>query len=248
MGFSAHILISDTHSITYPIPLNVDNGLPGIELWFGTDLIHEIGIIFHMDTCVAINTSNLMVHKWLVTQNPELVAEYIQFDDAYPFDPIQVHCAVEYLATIKSMYSRLTVIVRYWLRYKQDGRCVLLSFGLGDSVAVNSLIVIPTVKVWKALFDFELDSMIARALHAQFPLIIEATKHGLPPGIIFSASAFVRPLRGAQYNDKALLANLDNDDVAPEEAKSALFNHTTGAIIHTTYDCFIHRNFNVSHI
>ena len=169
-----------------------------------------------MDTCVTINTGNLMLHKWLVTQNPELVTEYIQFADTYPFDPIQVHCALEYLATIKSMYGKITVIVCYWLRYKQDGRCVLLSFGLGDSVAVHSLNGILTIKVWKVLLDFELDSMIARDVHVQFPLIFEATKHGLPPGIIFYASAFVRPLQGARYNDKALLTNLDTDGVVPE--------------------------------
>ena len=94
------------------------------------------------------------------------------------------------------------------MRYKQYGRRVLLSFGLGDSVAVNYLIDIPTIKIWKALLDFESDSMIDRVLHTQFPLIFEDTKQGLPPGVIFYASDFVRPFQGAQHNVTALLTNL----------------------------------------
>ena len=65
------------------MPLDVDNVLPGIEIWFGTDPANEISFIHHMDTCAAMNTGNLLVHKWLMTQNPELVAEYIQFNDAH---------------------------------------------------------------------------------------------------------------------------------------------------------------------
>ena len=64
-----------------------------------------------MDTCAAMNTGNLMVHKWSMTQNPELVAEYIQLDDAHPFEPLPLHCAIEDLATIDSMHCKLTLIV-----------------------------------------------------------------------------------------------------------------------------------------
>ena len=56
--FTADILISDTKAITPPMPLDVDNGLPGIELWFGTSPDNECGFICHMDTCVAMNTGN----------------------------------------------------------------------------------------------------------------------------------------------------------------------------------------------
>ena len=54
--FFANILVSDSASITPPMPLDVDNGLPGIELLFGTHVDNEVGLIFHMDTCTAMNT------------------------------------------------------------------------------------------------------------------------------------------------------------------------------------------------
>ena len=62
------------------------------------------------------------------------------------------------------MHRKLTAIVHYWLRYKQDGKQVILSFGLGDSVAVNSIVGILTIKALISLFDFETHELIARGL------------------------------------------------------------------------------------
>ena len=184
-AYSANIFISDTTSSTPPMPLDVDNGLPGIELWFGTSQEDELCFICHMDTCAAMNTGNLTVHKWLMTKYPHLVAEYIQFDDSRPFEPLKLHCAVEDLVATESLHGKLTSIVRYWIRYSKNDKKEILSFGLGDSVAVNSLVGIPTIKAWQYLLDFEDSSMISRGLNTKFPLIFEATKHGLPPGVGF---------------------------------------------------------------
>ena len=138
--FSANILVSNAQIIAPPMPLDVDNGLPGIELWLGNDAKDEMCFICHMDTCAAMNTCNLAVHQWLMTSHSHLVAEYIQFDDAHPFEPLRLHCAVADLAKTESMHGKLTAIVRYWLRYKNDGKHVILSFGLGESVMVNSIV------------------------------------------------------------------------------------------------------------
>ena len=96
-----------------PMPLGVDNGLPGIELWFGTSVTDEIGVICHMNTWAAMNVDNLAVYQWLVTSHPHLVAKYIQFDDIMPFESLQLHCAVEDLTKTESMYGKLTAIVCY---------------------------------------------------------------------------------------------------------------------------------------
>ena len=64
--------------------LDVDNGLPGIKLWFGNNEANNLVFICHLDTCVAMNTGNLAVHQWLMSSYPHLVAEYIQFDDINP--------------------------------------------------------------------------------------------------------------------------------------------------------------------
>ena len=120
--FTVDIFVSDTLAVTPPIPLDVDKGLPGIELWFGTNLSNECCFIFHMDTCAAMNTGNLTVHKWLMTKYPELGAEYIQFNKQCPFEPLQLHCAVEDLAITEYMHGNLTAIVQYWLLYESNGK------------------------------------------------------------------------------------------------------------------------------
>ena len=193
------------------MPLDVDNGLPGIELWFGNNEKDEISFICHMDTCAAMNTGNLSVHKWLMTSHPHLVAEYIQFDDTNPFEPLRLHCAVEDLSKTESMHGKLTAIVRYWLRYKNGGRNVILSFGLGDSVTVNSIVGVPTIKEWKCIFDFESHELVARGLNTKFPLVYEATTHGLPPGVMFDNADFVRPMNDTT-GATALLTNAPHAD------------------------------------
>ena len=70
------------------MPLDVDNGLPGVELWLGTKEDDEICVICYLDSCAAMDTGNIRVHQWLMTQHPSIVAEYIQYNDAHPFQPL----------------------------------------------------------------------------------------------------------------------------------------------------------------
>ena len=51
--------------ITPRMSIDVDNGLPGNELWFGTEEKNEVCLLYHMYTCAAINTGNLAVRPWL---------------------------------------------------------------------------------------------------------------------------------------------------------------------------------------
>ena len=37
----------------------------------------------HMDTCATTKLGKLFVYRWLMTINPLLMAEYIQFDDVH---------------------------------------------------------------------------------------------------------------------------------------------------------------------
>ena len=139
--------------------------------------------------------------------------QYIQFDDVHPFESLRLYCAVEDLAKTESMYGKLNAIVRYWLRYKNDGKNVILSFDLGASVTVNSIVGIPTIKAWKYLLDFECDELIARGLKNKFPLVYKATKHGMPPGVMFNATDFAR-LNGTTQTATSLLTNAPHADAA----------------------------------
>ena len=91
---SAHVFHQSTLPIR-PIPLTVDNGLPGIALWFGKPSFppsNSILFLCHIYTCAAMNTGNLKVHQWIMSTHPELVAEYLQYDDDNPFEPFTFEC------------------------------------------------------------------------------------------------------------------------------------------------------------
>ena len=84
---------------------------------------------------------------------------------------------------------------------------MLILFGLGDSVTVNSIVGIPTIKAWKSIIDFNANILVAKGLKTTFPLIYKATKHGLPVDTIFSDENFVRPIQGSSRTALSLLTN-----------------------------------------
>ena len=61
--FTAQIFTTPAANINPPMPLGVDNGLPGIDLWFGNDCNSEVGLLCHLDSCADMNTGNLRVHQ-----------------------------------------------------------------------------------------------------------------------------------------------------------------------------------------
>jgi hypothetical protein len=100
---SATLLQHDSTNLSRPMPLDLDNGLPGIVLRFDSKPTEPTenkppAWLCHLDSCAGMNTGNLAIHQYIITKHPSIVAEYIQFDDANPFDPIRLKCAVPQLA------------------------------------------------------------------------------------------------------------------------------------------------------
>ena len=78
------------------------------------------------------------------------------------------------------MHGKLTAIIQYWLRYETKNERVILSFGLGADVAVNSIIGLPTLRQWGGNLDFNKNSFVTTHIHTCFPLHYEPEK-SLPP-------------------------------------------------------------------
>lgn len=123
-----------------------------------------------------------------MTEYPHIVAEYIQFDDVCWFDPLplQLYCAINDLVQTKSMYGKTTVIKQYWICNKHDCKQAVFYFRLGSSIAINSIIGIPTIKVWKSVFDFTSDKLVTNVINTCFPFVFESTKNEISSGIINS--------------------------------------------------------------
>ena len=63
-------------------------------------------------------------------------------------------------------------------------------FGLGEDVAVNLLVGLPTLRQWGSVFDFGENIFVACSINTYLPLIYEPTKKGLPVNVSFNVADF----------------------------------------------------------
>ena len=151
-----------------------------------------------------MNTGNLLVHQWIMTAHPELVVDFIMYNDSNPFQPVQLLCALKNEDSTENhtqaeidIANSLCAIVRYRTPffYTDTDKACILSFGLGKNVTVNSILGLPQLKLWKADILFQKNLLIAHNIDQQFSLEFSETSSGLPPGVTFSESNFRNPVK-----------------------------------------------------
>ena len=174
--------------------LPISDGLPAIEIRFGTSDNDEVPCSIHLDTCASINTGNLLLHQWLITTHPKIVHRYEQFDNTNPFQPIHLLGAINTDDLTDFDHGKLTAVVTYKTRYTDThGKPMLLSFGLGKSVAVNALIGLPTLTACKMILDLHENKAHSKEASIWFPITLSKAASGLPNHVNFSENSFIRP-------------------------------------------------------
>jgi hypothetical protein len=75
------------------MPIAIGNGLPHITFRLGSASSNTVlqGL---MDTCGALNTGYLPFHQWIMSEKPEIVAEYTEFNAHNPFEPVKLGGAI----------------------------------------------------------------------------------------------------------------------------------------------------------
>ena len=175
------------------MPLAVDNNLPSISLRFGTNDDDEINFRYHLDSCAAMNTGNMLLHMWLMTKYPQAVVSFERCDDPNAFVPLALDTAIP-SADKALLVNQLSAVVVYRTRYLlPDGKHATIAFGLGESISVNAIVGIPTWKSWGLTLDLVNNIASSAALHLSFPISFTNASTGLPPGIQFTSADFVRP-------------------------------------------------------
>jgi hypothetical protein len=98
-----------------------------------------------MDACGALNTGYLPFHLWLKSERPDVVAEFISFDDANPFGPIKLGGAIGDPADfVSSDHRNLTAVTRCCTPHIDASNSpIALSFALGPYVTVNTILGLP---------------------------------------------------------------------------------------------------------
>ena len=197
---TASLLQHNQGSNTRPMPLDLDNGLPGITVKFGKNRDAPVtSFLCHLDSCAGMSTGRLDVHKCIATKFPSIVAEWIEYNDDTPFDPIKLDCAVEDNGSSQSEYGHLTHIVRYFTPYTySDGSPVFLSFGLGKSVSVNAIIGLTDIRKWKGDLSFYTNKFTAYDLRTEWNLVFRSANNIFAPPDFDPTKDFIRPNSAAQ--------------------------------------------------
>ena len=208
-----------------PMPIAIDNGLPHITFDLGADpsLVELCGL---MDTCGALNTGYLLFHLWLRSERPDLVAEFVSFDDSNPFEPIKLGGAIRDPSDFDATdHGNLTAVIRYYTPYVDtSGSPITLSFALGSDVTVNTIFGLPMLCDLDSIISLRSNSMHSRTLHRDFPITRAAAAFGLPPNCSFDPA-------DASRNRAASLCGLP-----PSAAASTLALRSSDPILATATD------------
>ena len=99
---------------------------------------------------------------------------------------------------------------------------MLISFGLGESISVNAIIGLPTIKEWKIVLDVDAGYATSKLLRKKFDLTFQHASNGFPTGVEFTKDDFVRPKR-ATPSGLALLCRIATNslDPTPQENNSS---------------------------
>jgi len=160
------------------MPIDSQNELPHVRFPIGTteDIVTIIGLY---DTGAALNTGLLSYHKLIMKKQPELVAEYEEFNGSNPFDPIKLCGAI----TNPEMYDEqqhgvLTAVIRYRTPFVFSGSKtpVTLSIALGKDVTVDTIFGLPFIASLEMEFRFRPQPcIVAHTIEREFSTVFRET-------------------------------------------------------------------------
>lgn len=181
-------------TIIREMPIECDSNLPAIVIRLGKDDNSEVPVTFNLDSCAGMSTGNLTIHHYAMTMFPDCVYSYEEYNDANPFTPISLEGITSDGKDIENFETgRLTAVVTYLTRYSIDNTPQTISFGLGNSIAVNGLIGLPQLKKWKMILDFDTNTASSKNIKLSWIMEFVDAARGLPSQVHFDSSKFVRP-------------------------------------------------------
>lgn len=89
----------------------------------------------------------------------------------------------------------MKAIVTYYTRYIVNGTALTISFGLGDSITVNGIVGLPTLREWKMVLDMDYGVTYSKLLNLRWNMEFIDASQGLPNGVSFTEKDFVPPNR-----------------------------------------------------
>jgi len=162
-----------------PMPITSQNELAHIKwLIWAADNKELIGLSMLYDTGSALNTGYLPYHSQIVKCHPSVVKRLEYFDGSNPFEPIKLCGAITQPSDYDSgNHGILSAVVEYHTPYKyRNGEPVSLTIALGNSMTVNTILGLPTIREGELEPRWSKQEYISHVYQARFPIEYVATK------------------------------------------------------------------------
>ena len=189
------------------MPINIDNNLPCVDFALGQESGgNSIHLRMLVDSGAAMNSGNKAYHRQIVSQFPDIVTEYIECGPGTKYDLVQLKVAVTQSAAEADFTNgTLSAIIRYKTPYFVNSQQLILSFDLGDNLALRTTLI-----AMHGILDMVTNTLTLQKLDMKLPLVMTEPCSGLvAPSDIASQSGVTT---SSPHNSVALhtLSNSSN--------------------------------------
>ena len=138
-----------------------------------------------VDTGLAINSGHKHYHLWVMSQCPEMIAEYLQCGKDTNYDVVQFISALDpHVSSQLNTQGQMTDIIRYHTPYLvNDMEPLIISFSLGDEIFLRTVSVLLTHLSMGVTIDLQCGTLSCSQLSFYFDLFLDPPGKGLYDGI-----------------------------------------------------------------
>ena len=156
------------------MPINIDNNLPCVVFELG----HETGgkailLRILVDSGAAMNSDNKNYNHKIMSQFPDIEAEYIEWGPETKYDLVQLKVAVTQSAAEADFTNgTLSAIIWYETLYFVNSQQLILSFALGDNLALRTILGTPSLIAMHGILHMFNNTHTLQKLDMKLPLVM----------------------------------------------------------------------------
>lgn len=124
-------------------------------------------------TCASLCTGCKSFHQWFATQVPSTISKFVECGPSTPYDDITFCTAIKDDIGTLSPVSTFTLVVKCHILYtSSEGNPVILFFGIGNNIAMKTIIKIPALKSFETLVNLQHNTLNCKAISHIFRLLL----------------------------------------------------------------------------